>query len=487
MNGRAIRYYLGHILRWEAILMLPSLAISLVNREWGPVRGFLTAIVALLLLSVLLLTLKQKGDHGIQAREGFITVGLSWVLLSLFGALPFTVSGEIPSYVDAVFETVSGFTTTGASILTNIEALSRGLLFWRSFTHWVGGMGVLVFVLAIIPLSKGNGESLHLLRAESPGPEVGKVTPTMGKTARTLYAIYIGLTLLLVVLLLLGGMPLFDSFCNAFGAAGTGGFSIRNNSIAGYSAYSQTVLAFGMLLFGVNFSVYFMILCGQFKRALKDEELRGYLLIVLAAVVLITANVLLAGNLFSGVADAVHHVFFTVSSIITTTGFCTADFNLWPSFSRCILVLLMLIGACAGSTGGGMKVSRFLILVKSLKNQIGSLLRPRTVRAVRINGRPVEESTVKGVYTFFLAYMLIIAGSVLLITLNGFDGITSFTAVVACISNIGPGLNVVGPTGNYAGFSVFSKILLSLDMLFGRLEIFPMLLLFVPSAWRKKN
>ena len=484
MNARSVRYYLGHILRWEAVLMLPSLFVSLYDGEWAAVKAFLITMALLLVVSTCLLYIRQQGSHSLQAREGMLTVGLSWVLLSLFGALPFTLCGDIPHYIDAVFESVSGFTTTGASILSDVEALHRGMLFWRSFTHWVGGMGVLVFVMAIIPLSKGNGDSLHLLRAESPGPSVGKVTPTMSKNSRVLYAIYVGMTLVTILLLLLDGMPLFDSLCNAFGAAGTGGFSIKNNGMNGYSALSQSIIAVAMLLFGVNFSIYYLLLTREAKRAFKDEELRWYLAIVLLAVGAIVINV---KGMFPSFWAAVHHVFFTVSSIITTTGYSTVDFNLWPEFSRWILLLLMILGACAGSTGGGTKVSRLIMLFKSLKNEVASMMRPRSVHMVRINGKLVEESTIKGVYVFYLTYLFIALVSLLFVSTDNFDGMTTFSSVIACLGNIGPGLNLVGPTGNFGAYSDLSKIVLSLDMLFGRLEIFPLLLLFSPAAWSRRG
>lgn len=484
MNARSIRYYIGHILRWEAILMAPSLIVSLIYGEWGAAQAFLVTMGILLAVSTCLLYIRQKGSHALQAREGLLTVGLSWVLLSLFGALPFTLCGDIPNYVDAVFESVSGFTTTGASILSDVEALNHGMLFWRSFTHWVGGMGVLVFVLAIIPLSKGSGDSLHLLRAESPGPSVGKVTPTMAKTTRTLYGIYIVMTLVLILLLLLSGMPLFDSLCNAFGTAGTGGFAIKNNGMNGYSTLSQAIITVGMLVFGVNFSIYYLVLTKQAKRALQDEELRWYMAIVLLAVTGIVVNVY---HTFPSFTEALHHVFFNVSSIITTTGYSTVDFNLWPEFSKWILLLLMILGACAGSTAGGTKISRLILLMKSLKNEIASMLRPRSVHTVRVNGKLVEDSTIKGVYVYYLTYVVIVLVSLLLVSLDNFDAMTTFSAVITCTGNVGPGLALVGPTGNFGILSTFSKIVLSLDMLFGRLDIFPLLLLFNPQAWSRKG
>ena len=482
MNKKAIRYYVGYMLLMEALLMLPAFFISVYRKETDSITGFLQTLIPLFIFSLLCIFLKQNKSHALQAREGFLTVGLSWVLLSVFGCLPFYFSGKIPHFIDALFETVSGLSTTGASILSDIDGIGRGLVFWRSFTHWVGGMGVLVFVLTIIPLSKGHGDSLFLLRAESPGPSVGKITPTMRKTARILYIIYILMTVLLIGLLLLDGMPLFDSVCNAFGAAGTGGFSVRNAGMSLYSQRSQTILAVFMVLFGVNFSVYVLLLTGQWKRALQDEELRLYLFFILFSCLFITANVRAS---FSSFLEALHHVFFTVSSLITTTGYATVDFSLWPAASRWILLVLMLLGACAGSTGGGIKISRFLIMFKSLKNEIATMLRPRSVHTVRINKKIVNTHTVNSVSIFFLTYFCIFILSCFILSFDNKDGITTATAVIACLSNIGPGLGQVGPMSNFSSFSDISKIVLSLDMLFGRLEIFPMLLLFSPRAWKK--
>ena len=482
MNKKAIRFYLGYMLLIEAVLMLPSLIIALVHKEAAAAHGFLITFSLLILISLACVFIRQSPNHSLQSREGFITVGISWVLLSLFGAMPFYLSGSIPSFIDAFFETVSGLTTTGASILSDIDGIGKGLIFWRSFTHWIGGMGVLVFVLTVVPLSKGHGDSLFLLRAESPGPSVGKITPTMRKTARILYIIYLAMTALLIALLLIDGMPLFDSFCNAMGAAGTGGFSCSNAGMSIYSNASQTILAVFMVLFGVNFSIYVLILTGQWKRALQDEELRLYIGIILGAVIFIVLDIL---PKVGSVKEAIHHVFFTVSSLITTTGYATADFTLWPATSRWVLVVLMLLGACAGSTGGGVKQSRFLIMLKSLKNEIAVMLRPRSVHTVCINKKIVDQRTVNSVAIYFLTYLCIAIVSCFLISFDDFDGVTTSTSVIACLSNIGPGMGQVGPACNYGGFSDFSKFILSMDMLFGRLEIFPMLLLFSPRSWKK--
>lgn len=409
-------------------------------------------------------------------------VGLGWLVLSAVGALPFWISGEIPHYVDALFEVISGFTTTGASILTSVEDMSRALLFWRSFTHWLGGMGILVFLLAVVPMGKG-GYSVHLLRAESPGPSVDKLVPKTRQSATILYSIYIALTVLCVLFLLAGGMPLFDSLCTAFGTAGTGGFGIKNSSMAAYSPYLQTVCTVFMALFGVNFTVYFLLLLGKIKQALLGEELRLYLGIMLGSMALITWNIL---PLYGGsVHAALHDAAFSVSSVMTTTGFATADFNLWPQLSRTILVILMVVGACAGSTGGGIKCSRVLLLLRSLRTRMRQMLHPRSVSLVRLEGRTVGEETVQGVYTYMTAYCAIAILSILLLSLDNLSLETNFTAVMACLNNIGPGLDLVGPTGNYAHFSDLSKLVLMLNMLLGRLEIFPLLIMLSPHTWRR--
>lgn len=482
MNKKAIRFYIGYMLLIEAVLMLPSLFISVFWKDTPGIRGFTITFVLLVSAALACVFIKQSPNHSLQSREGFLTVGISWVLLSVFGALPFFLSGKIPNFADAFFETVSGLTTTGASILKDIDGIGKGLIFWRSFTHWIGGMGVLVFVLTIIPLSKGHGDSLFLLRAESPGPSVGKITPTMRKTARILYVIYIVMTVILIGLLLLTGMPLFDCFCNGLGAAGTGGFSCSNAGMSIYTPAAQTILGVFMALFGINFSVYVLILTGQWKRALKDEELRLYLGIILGAVIFITIDLAPTAKT---IGDTIHHVFFTVSSIITTTGYATVDYTFWPATSRWVLVVLMLLGACAGSTGGGIKQSRFLIMLKSLKNEIASVLRPRSVHTVRLNEKIVDSRTVNSVHIFFLSYLCIAVVSCFLISFDDFDGVTTCTSVIACLSNIGPGMGQVGPMCNYSAYSDFSKFILSLDMLFGRLELFPMLLLFSPRSWKR--
>jgi len=403
------------------------------------------------------------------------------VVMSLFGALPFFFCGQFDSYIDCLFEVVSGFTTTGSSILSDIEALPKCIIFWRSFTHWVGGMGVLVFVMAILPLSEER--SLYLMKAESPGPVVGKLVPKMKDTARMLYGIYIVLTALCFIFLLFGRMPAFDALCHAFGTAGTGGFSVKNAGIGFYdSAYIEMVLAVFMLLFGINFNLFYLLLLGHVKEVFKSEELRWYLGIVGVSTLVISLNIM---NTFKG--QSFRYAFFQVASIITTTGFATTDFNItFPEFSKSILVLLMFLGACAGSTGGGIKISRLIILLKNFKKEIKKLLHPRSVTVIKLEGKPLEKSISRNTVTYFMMYMVIMIISCLLISVDNFDFTTNATAVISCFNNIGPGLNVVGPMGNFGGFSWFSKLILSLDMLFGRLEILPMLVLFTPTAWRRR-
>ena len=474
-----IGYVIGRILLTEAALLALPAVTALAYGE--SLRPFL--LTALLLVAVgLIMGRKKPARTALYARDGFAVVALAWLLMSAFGALPFVISGDIPFYVDAFFETVSGFTTTGASILTEIEPLHRGILFWRSFTHWVGGMGVLVFVMAILPMTDGHG--MHLMRAEVPGPSVGKLVSRMSDTAKILYGIYLVLTVLEIVLLMAGGMPLFDSCIHAFGSAGTGGFSNRNLSVGAYdNAYFDVVIGVFMLLFGVNFNLYYFLLIKRFKDVFHSEELRAYLGIVAAAVIAIAVDIL---HIYGSVGKSLRYAFFQVSSIITTTGFATADFNTWPTFSKGILVVLMFIGACAGSTGGGVKVARVVILVKSSLADMRKMLHPNAIATVRFEGKPLTERSVRGVHVFISVYVLVFAVSFLLLTLEGFDLVTTFTALAACINNIGPGLEVVGPMGNYAQFSPWAKLLLSFNMLVGRLEIFPMLLLCAPSIWKRR-
>ena len=474
-----IGFVIGRILLTEAVLLVLPMAVALLYGEAAA-----PFLIPMLLVAVcgLLLSARKPARTSLYARDGLAVVALAWLLMSLFGAMPFVLSGDIPRFVDAFFETVSGFTTTGASILTEIEPLGRGILFWRSFTHWVGGMGVLVFVMAILPMTDGHG--MHLLRAEVPGPTVGKLVSRMGDTAKILYGIYLALTVIEIVLLLAGGMPLYDACIHAFGTAGTGGFSCRNLSVGAYdSAYFDIVIGVFMLLFGVNFNLYFVLLIRRFRDVFRSEELRAYLGIVAAAVVAITVDIL---HLYGSFASSLRYAFFQVASIITTTGFATADFNTWPSFSKAILVTLMFIGACAGSTGGGIKVARIIILVKTSLGDMRKMLHPNAIVTVRMEGKPLSDKHIRSVHLFITVYLLVFTGSLLLLSLEGFDLITTFTALTACINNIGPGLEMVGPMGNFAAFSDFSKLLLSFNMLVGRLEIFPMLLLFAPSIWKRK-
>ncbi len=464
----------------EAILLLIPASVGLIYHEQASVNAFLITVFATAAAGGSLL-LVRPAKNVIYAREGFAIVGLSWIFLSLFGCLPFVISGQIPHFVDAFFETVSGFTTTGASILTDIEALDNSMLFWRSFTHWIGGMGILVFSMIIIPL--GGKRSMHLLRAESPGPSSGKLVPKMHDTASILYGIYIAMSVLMLVFLMAGGMPLFDSLINVFGTAGTGGFSNHSASIGYYdSEYFEAVIGVFMLLFGVNFNLYFLLLLRRFRVALGSEELHWYFGIVAFAVITIAANI---NSLYGSVHQAVRHSFFAVSSIITTTGFGTMDFDQWPQYSRTLLVFLMFIGACAGSTGGGLKVSRVLLLMRTVRRGIRRMIHSKSVESIRFEGRIMEEETVSSCLIYLAVYCMISVFSVIIVSLGDFSFETNVTGVIACINNIGPGLDMVGPAGNYASFSVLSKLVLSFDMLAGRLELFPVLLLFTPSMWKR--
>lgn len=479
MNRKMVLHILSRILIVEAILMLPSVIVGLIYWERAT-TAFIAPIVILAVLG-LALGIKKPKNREIYARDGFFVVACAWVLMSLFGALPFYLSGYFKSYIDALFEVISGFTTTGSSVLSDVEALPKCILFWRSFTNWVGGMGVLVFVMAIIPLS--DDRSLHIMRAESPGPIVGKLVPKMKDTAKILYGIYIALTAICALLLLFGGMNLFDALCHSFSTAGTGGFSVRNAGIGHYnSAYIEMVIAVFMILFGVNFNLFYLILLGHIKDALKSEELRWYLSIVGLSTLVITLNIM---SSFKG--QSFRYAFFQVASLITTTGFATTDFNYFPELSKSILVLLMFTGACAGSTGGGFKISRLIIILKSFKKEIKKLFHPNSVTVIKLENKPIDSSLSHSTVNYFMMYILIMMGSCIAISVDNFDFTTNVTAVISCFNNIGPGLNVVGPMGNFGGFSIFSKLVLSLDMLFGRLEILPMLVLFSARSWAKKN
>ena len=482
MNYKMMGRFTAQMLLIEGIFLIPALLISLFLGESAATYGFAVTLGLIALVGGPMYFFCRDAKSAFYATDGMVCVAVSWFVLSLVGAIPFYVSEAIPSYIDALFETVSGFTTTGASILPEVEHMAKGLMYWRSFTHWVGGMGVLVFLLAIAP-SKGNeqGFTMHLLRAESPGPSVGKLVPKMRKTAAILYFLYIILTVLDFLFLIVGGMPVFDAVCTSFGTAGTGGFGIKNDSIASYSPYLQNVTTVFMLLFGVNFSCYYLLTQRQIKNVLKDEELRLYVLIVLGSIGLIVWNL---GDFYPTLEETVRHAAFQVSSIITTTGFATTDFDLWPSFSKTILLCLMVIGACAGSTGGGLKVARVLLLFKSLKRNIAQMLHPRKVQVIRNNGSVVSERIVANTNAYLCAYVVLMFGSFVLISLDGYSVGTNFSAVLSCLNNIGPGMELVGPTCNFSIFSAFSKLVLILDMLLGRLEIFPILVLFSLQTWK---
>ncbi len=485
MNVKSISRTVGLILLITGIFQLFPLLIAVIDHEPRNILAYIESLCLILLVGSALLLFSRGGNRMFSAQEGFAATGLSWIFMSAFGALPFFLSGQIPSYVDAFFEMVSGFTTTGASILTDVEALSRCNLFWRSFSHWLGGMGVLVFLLAVVPGARKNGGTgIYLMRAESPGPSVDKLTPHLRQTAMILYGIYILLTALCIVCLLLGGMPVFDSFCIAFGTAGTGGFAIKNSSMGGYSCFLQTVVTVFMFLFGVNFSLYYMLLLRKFKAVFKNEELRLYFGIAASSIVLIAINI---SCMYNTVYEAVHHAAFQVVSIMTTTGYGTVDFEQWPAFSKAILLSLMFIGASAGSTGGGLKVSRVLLLMKSIRRTIRKALHPRRVQPVYMDGRAVSEEVCDNVNAYLAIYCVILVLSFAIISVDGFSIGTNFSAVASCFNNIGPGFELVGATQNFSIYSDLSKIILSLDMLLGRLEIFPLLLLLSPDTWSRRR
>lgn len=479
MNKSIVMHYVSKTLLVGAVLFLLPALVSVYYKEYDIARTFLITALCVASISAPLSIIKPKNNH-LYAREGLVIVALMWVVYPIVGALPFWISGEIPNLIDAVFESVSGFTTTGSTILTDIEGLSRGMLFWRSLTHWVGGMGVLVLAIAILP---SNNDALYLMRAECAGPQVGKIVPKGKTTALYLYLIYGVLTAILIILLFAGGMPLFDSVCHAMGTAGTGGFSIKNSGIAFYnSQYIEGVLTAGMILFGVNFSLYYFILVKRFKEVWKNSEIKVYLAIMAAATILITINIF---PMYKSIGKCFRYAIFQVSSIMTSTGFGTADYNLWPVFSQTILITLMYIGACGGSTGGGFKVSRVIVLFKSAVKSIRKAIHPKSVNIVTAGEKTMDIETVHGVHAYLIIYILLIFASLLLVSINNTDFGTNFSAVTTCINNIGPGINRVGPTENFSFFSGLSKIVLSVDMLLGRLECLPIIILFSPKVWRK--
>lgn len=480
MNRRMILYILGKMLGVEGVvLLLPALVSFLYGEESG-----LSFLIVSVILGILFLIFGKKPPEGktIYGKEGFVIVGIAWILWSLFGALPFFLSGSIPNYLDAFFETVSGFTTTGSTILTDIEILPKGISFWRSLTHWIGGMGVLVFVMMLTSLE--DDHSMHLMRAEVPGPEADKLVPRARHSAKILYEMYFVLTAAEVILLMFGGMSFYDALLHAFSTAGTGGFSNRNASVAYYdSAYIDGVITVFMILFGVNFNLYFLIRLKKWKSALKNEELKAYLGIIGVSIVVITVNIL---HIYGSVSQAFRYASFQVASIITTTGFCTANYDVWPELSKTLLLTLMVIGACAGSTGGGIKVSRLLILAKTVRQEIRRILHPKSVTVVRVNGKKIGRDTMQGVYIYFISYILILIVSVLIVSIDNFDFATSFSGVLTTINNVGPGISQVGPIENFYSFSPVSKIVFCIDMLVGRLEVIPYLLIFSPDLWRRK-
>ena len=478
MNYSIIFYIMGWILNFEAAFMVPPCIVALIYGEQAGWSFVIT--MALCLLIGVPLVIKKPKKQIFYTSEGFVTVSLCWVVMSIMGALPFLFSGSITSPVDALFETVSGFTTTGASILSDVEVLPKAILFWRSFTHWIGGMGVLVFILSLLPLT--GGSHMNLMKAESPGPSVSRLVPKVRLTAKLLYSIYIFMTVVEILFLLAGKMPLFDAVTVTFGTAGPGGFPIKNSSIAGYSPYLQNVVTVFMILFGVNFNVYFLILMKRVGQAFRTEELRWYLIIIAVSIGIITVN---TAGLYRSLGDALHHASFQVASIITTTGFATQDFDLWPQASKTILVLLMFIGACAGSTGGGVKVSRLVVLVKTVRKELIQFLHPQVIRKIKMDGKVVEHEVVRSINVFMVAYTLLFSLSVFLLAFDGEDLITNFTAVAATFNNIGPGLELVGPSKNFGIFSEPAKLVLIFDMLAGRLEIFPVLILFSRETWKK--
>lgn len=484
MNYKKINRFLSGILILEAVFMIPAMLICIYDKETKVALSFLATIGISIVLAGILYLFSRNPSNGFHQREGLVCASACWILISLVGCLPFFISRQIPSFIDALFEIVSGFTTTGASILSDVESLSRGLLYWRSFSHWLGGMGVLVLLMVFVPKSDHNsGSTMHLLRAESPGPNVGKLVPRMKKTALVLYGIYMAMTILNFLFLFIGGMPLFDSVCTTFGTAGTGGFGIKSDSMASYSPYLQNVTTIFMLLFGINFSCYYLILTKHLLSVWRDEELRAYLSVFVVSTALITLNIY---HLYSSVTTGLRHAAFQVSTVMTTTGFATTDFDKWPVFSKQLLLCLMFVGASAGSTAGGLKFQRLLLLLKNLRRHIHHTLYPNKVQVVRMNGQKVSEKILDGTDLYLIAYSLILIFSFMLISIDNFSITTNFSAVVACFNNVGPGLDAVGPTCNFGGFSIFSKLVLIFDMLAGRLEILPLLGTLSISTWKRR-
>lgn len=480
MNYSMIIYIMGHLLRVSGMLLVFPMIVGFIYQETAAYTYLAVALLSSLIGTAM--TRKHPKSKQLFTKDGFVTVALGWIVLSIIGALPFVFSGDIPFYVDALFETISGFTTTGASILPDVEALSHASLFWRSFTHWIGGMGVFVFILALLPMI--GGSTMNLMKAESPGPSVDKFVPKVKDTAKILYSIYLAITILQIIALLLAGMPLFDSLTLTFGTVGTGGFGIRNDSLGSYTSLQQNLITFFMIISGINYGAYFLILSKRFKEAFQMEEVRWYLLIILVSVGIISWNTL---PLYSGIAETVKHAFFQVGSIITTTGYSTVNFDLWPELSKTVLILLMIIGACAGSTGGGFKVSRTLILLKTVKKEFSIMMHPREIKKIRMDGHAVKHEVLRSANVYTIIYCILFLSSILLISIDNLDFTTNFTAVAATFNNIGPGLAKVGPACNFNCYSVFSKFILMFDMLTGRLELYPVLLLLMPSTWRRNR
>ena len=479
MNYRILVYTLGWILNFQALFLLLPCLVALVYQEPSGWNFLFTALVVSII--GIILTCKKPQNNQFHAREGFVLVAVSWILISLISAIPLCISGEVPNYIDALFEMVSGYTTTGASILTAVEELPKCMNFWRCFSNWIGGMGVIVFIVTILPMT-GSNANMYLMRAESPGPSFGKLVPKLKKTASLLYIMYIVLTLTQLLLLLFGGLDFFESLCISTATAGTGGFGIRNDGFSGYSSYVQIVVTVFMFLFGVNFKFYFLIVMKKLKDAFLIEEVRWYAILYAVATILIAIDIF---HLFGSVGESLKHSAFQVATVMTTTGFATTDFNQWPIFSQMIMLILMFVGACAGSTGGGMKISRFIIYIKSAQKEIACLLHPNSVKKIKMDDKVVDHETLRSANVYLIIYVLLVSASVLLVSLNGFDLITTVTSVIATFNNIGPGLGVVGPMGNYSSLSVLSKLVLIFDMLAGRLEIFPIVMLFFRDTWKR--